>query len=76
MQDVWDNLSRDDIRYFYDHLNARIRVCVAVRGGYTVYCCVCLGTPYFEVCFIWFEIVIIYSNNDKLPVTSIWNTIT
>ena len=29
----------------------------------------------WHVCFIWFECVIVFSYNDKLPVTSICNTI-
>ena len=47
---------------------------IAAQRGYTVYWCDCLGTPYCDVCFIWSEFVIIYSYNDKLPVTSIFNT--
>ena len=37
VQDAWDNLLHDDIRYLYDRLHARIHACIAVRGNYTVY---------------------------------------
>ena len=37
VQDVWDNLSQDDIRHLYDRLHARIHACLATREGYTVY---------------------------------------
>ena len=49
VQDVWDNLSQDDIRHIYDHLCTRIHACVAARG---VHCVLmygnCLGTPYHD----------------------------
>ena len=40
--------------------------------GCTVCWCDCLGTPYRHTCFIWSEFII-YSYNDILPVTSIFN---
>ena len=39
---------------------------VLPQEGATLYLCDCFGTPYCDVCFIWFEFVIIYSYNDKL----------
>ena len=35
VQDAWENLAQDDIRYLYDSLHASIHACVAARGGYT-----------------------------------------
>ena len=32
VQDAWDNLPRDDIRYLYDRLHTRMYACVAARG--------------------------------------------
>ena len=32
VEDAWDNLSQDVIRYFYDRLHARIHACVSARG--------------------------------------------
>ena len=61
-----------DVRHLYYRLHTRIHVCVATRG------CTCVlmwlfGHPLlWHVCFIWSEFVIIYSYNDKLPVTSIF----
>ena len=37
LQDAWENPSQDDIQHLHDRLHARIRACVAARGGYTVY---------------------------------------
>ena len=36
IQDAWDNLTQDDIRYLHDRFHARIHACIADRGGYTV----------------------------------------
>ena len=33
VQDAWENLSQDDIRYLYDRSLARIHACVAARRG-------------------------------------------
>ena len=33
VQDVWYNLSQDDIRQLYDRLHERMQACVAARGG-------------------------------------------
>ena len=37
VQDVWDNLSQEDIRHLNDRLHARIHACIDVREGYTQY---------------------------------------
>ena len=50
VQDAWDNLPQDDIRHLYDCLHARIHACIAVIGGYIVYCCDFLGIPYCDMC--------------------------
>ena len=69
VQDAWDNLLQDDIQHLYDHLHARIYICIAIKGVHCVLMWL-FGHPLlWHVCFIWSEFII-YSYNDKLPGTS------
>ena len=68
-----DSLSEDDIWHLYDHLHARIHACIATRGG-TLCTDVIVWPPLtWYVCLVWSEFII-NSYNDKLPVTSICNS--
>ena len=73
VQEARDDISQEDIRHLYGCLNARIHACIDTRRDYTVYLCDYLGTPYCDMCFIWYEFII-YSYNDKLLVVSIFYT--
>ena len=46
---AWDNLSQDDIWNFYDHLHARIHICIVAREDCTMYWCDCLSTSYCDM---------------------------
>ena len=50
VQYAWENLAQDDSWHLYDCLHARIHVCIAARGSFTVYWCDCLGTLYSDMC--------------------------
>ena len=73
-EDAWDNVSQDDIWHLYDHLPVRIHACIAARGGYKLCIDVIIWTPLTVTVFMWSEFIMIYSYNDKLPVTLIFNT--
>ena len=77
VQDAWDNLSQDGIWHLHDRLHARTNACFSAKKRGVLCVLVWLfGHPLlWHMCFIRSEFVITYSNNDKLPVTSIFNTI-
>ena len=72
VQDAWDNIAGwHSALWGFSCENTRLH-CFQKR--YTLYWCDILGSPYCDICFIWFEFII-YSYNDKLHVTSIFNTV-
>ena len=53
----------------------RIHAWVDARGRYPVFWYDCLGTTYCDVCYVCSGFIIIYSYNDKQPVTSVFSTL-